>query len=54
MTHEAHVTKICDKDALLNSKINNSASFSVVKSWTSRRYNDKIFSVDKKTYQERQ
>ena len=38
MTDEALVTKICDKDAFLNSEINNDATFSVIKSWTSKRY----------------
>ena len=38
MTDEALVTKICDKDAFLNSEINNDATFSVIKSWTSKWY----------------
>ena len=38
MIDEALVTKICDKDAFLNSKINNDTTFSVIKSWTSKKY----------------
>ena len=37
MTDEALVTKICDKDAFLNRGINNVATFSVIRSWTSKR-----------------
>ena len=40
MTDEALVTKICDKDAFLNSQKNNDATFSVIKSWTSKRYTE--------------
>ena len=38
MTDEALVKKICDKDTFLNSEINNDATFSVMKSWKSKRY----------------
>ena len=38
MTDEALFTKICDKDAFLSSEINNDVTFSVIKSWTSKRY----------------
>ena len=38
MTDEALVSKICDKDVFLNSEINNKATFSVIKSRTSKRY----------------
>ena len=37
MTNETLVTKICDKDAFVNSEINNDSTFSVIKSWTSKR-----------------
>ena len=38
MTDEALVTKICDKYAFLNAKINSDATLSVINSWTSKRY----------------
>ena len=38
MTGEALVTKIYDKDVFLNSEINNDATFSVIKPWTSKMY----------------
>ena len=38
MTDEVLVTNICDKDAFLNSEINNDCIFSVIKSWISKRY----------------
>ena len=38
MTDEALVTKICDKDAFINSEIHNDTTFSVIKSWTSKMY----------------
>ena len=38
MTDELLVTKICDKDAFLNSELKNEASSSMIKSWTNKRY----------------
>ena len=38
MTDETLVTKICDKDAFLNSEINKDATFSVIKSRARKRY----------------
>ena len=38
MTDEALVTKICDQDAFLNSEVNIDATFSVIKSRTSKKY----------------
>ena len=38
MTDETLVTKSCDKDAFLKSETNIDALFSVIKSWSSKRY----------------
>ena len=38
VTDEAHVTKMCYKDAFLNSEINNYTTFLMIKSWTSKKH----------------
>ena len=38
MTDEAFVTNICDQDAFIDCEINYDETFSVMKSWTSKRY----------------
>ena len=38
MTDEAHLSKICNKDVFLNGEINNGATISVIRYWTSKKY----------------